>query len=420
MKKLISAVMATVCAMSVTASATVLEFQMNSTTLNIQNNDGITSKTLDVAPFTVNDRTVVPVRVISESFGADVKYNEADETVTITKGDKVIILTIGKDFANVNGLDIQLDVTAFTENGRTMVPVRFVSEQLGYQVEYEEIFENVLITDEPAAMMVSGIPVSQSTYKMLYDEFTNSDYSQDKAENVKMVESIITEIYSLSNGATLSEESKTTFKDTIDYEGYLQVATTLKTTYTQLMKKNLIAGEFYRSLSASDLIKSSDEDIKEQYNNNYVTAKHILIPTMDMETGMEFDEKEKTAAKNLAYDIYNKVQKGQDFDELMKAYSKDTGLEHYPDGYTFTRDEMVPEFEKASFDLDTGKVSSPIESMYGYHIIKKEPLAPITEELKATIEMERASSMLDLLVQSKISETEIIKNEEVINSIIGE
>ncbi|MCI5971133.1 MAG: peptidylprolyl isomerase, partial [Oscillospiraceae bacterium] len=46
------------------------------------------------------------------------------------------------------------------------------------------------------------------------------------------------------------------------------------------------------------------------------------------------------------------------------------GLSQNPDGYTFTKGDMVKEFEDAAYNLDVGKVSTPVKSAYGYHIIK--------------------------------------------------
>lgn len=98
----------------------------------------------DVPPVIENGRTLVPVRVIFEALGAEVTYNAASKTVAALKGDTVIILKIGGG-ANVNGKNIDLDVPAKIVDGRTLVPLRFISESLGATVNYDPATQSVKI-----------------------------------------------------------------------------------------------------------------------------------------------------------------------------------------------------------------------------------------------------------------------------------
>ncbi len=101
----------------------------------------------DVAPKLVNNRTMLPARLISESLGATVIWTAAEPNkVLIEKGDKVIIITIGSDIATVNGEEIKLDSPAFIENDRTYLPTRFLSEKLGATVEWVPETTQVIIT----------------------------------------------------------------------------------------------------------------------------------------------------------------------------------------------------------------------------------------------------------------------------------
>ena len=78
-------------------------------------------------------RTMVPVRVLAESFGADVEY--ADNVVTIVDGDTTVVMNIGEETYTVNGEEQTMDTAAVIGDGdRTYVPVRFVAEALGYSV----------------------------------------------------------------------------------------------------------------------------------------------------------------------------------------------------------------------------------------------------------------------------------------------
>ena len=89
----------------------------------------------DAAPYVDSAwRTMVPFRVLGETFGATVNWDEDAQTVTYTLGDTEIVMTIGSDTYTVNGDEKTMDTAPVIQNSRTMVPVRFVAEALGYTV----------------------------------------------------------------------------------------------------------------------------------------------------------------------------------------------------------------------------------------------------------------------------------------------
>ncbi len=104
------------------------------------------TKTNDVAPIIRNDRTMLPARFVAEELGAKVSWSEAERKVTIKKTDVEIILTIDSDIALVNGEEIKLDSPAFIENDRTYTSVRFIAENLGASVDWNEGSRKVIIT----------------------------------------------------------------------------------------------------------------------------------------------------------------------------------------------------------------------------------------------------------------------------------
>ncbi len=95
----------------------------------------------------------------------------------------------------------------------------------------------------------------------------------------------------------------------------------------------------------------------------FVSAKHILVEAAT--------EEDKPEALKKIKEIQAKINAGEDFDKLMNEFSTDPGLQTQPNGYTFTKGQMVEPFEKAAFALEVGKVSDIVETDYGYHIIKK-------------------------------------------------
>lgn len=100
----------------------------------------------DVSPMTIQNRTMVPVRKIFESVGAMVDWDEANETITSTKNDQIIVMTIDSTEATVNGAPVTLDVPATVIDNRTLVPLRFISESLGLKVDWIEDSQLVQIT----------------------------------------------------------------------------------------------------------------------------------------------------------------------------------------------------------------------------------------------------------------------------------
>lgn len=104
------------------------------------------TKVNDVAPLIRNDRTMLPARFVAENLGADVKWDNDTRKVTITKDDITIIITINSQTALVNGKAIVLDSPAFIENDRTYTPLRFIAEKLGADVEWNGETQEVTIT----------------------------------------------------------------------------------------------------------------------------------------------------------------------------------------------------------------------------------------------------------------------------------
>ena len=101
---------------------------------------------LDVPPEIVNGRTVVPLRFIGEQLGASFEWDGETRQITYTKDDTTILLWIGQNRAVVNGEELTLDVPPEIINGRTVVPLRFIGEQLGASFEWEGTTQTITIT----------------------------------------------------------------------------------------------------------------------------------------------------------------------------------------------------------------------------------------------------------------------------------
>ncbi len=92
---------------------------------------------VELDAFVVDGRTIVPVRFISEKLGAEVKWDGETQTISIRGFGKDIQLYIGKQYAVVNGDTVTLDAAPVVSAGVTRVPVRFVSKTLGAIVKWD-------------------------------------------------------------------------------------------------------------------------------------------------------------------------------------------------------------------------------------------------------------------------------------------
>jgi len=112
---------------------TVPVFASETMVVNVDGN----SISLDVAPVLVDNRALVPIRAIAEQLGGDVSYDSSTGTVQILTAGSNVKLTLNSTTAEVNGNLVSLDVPAQIINDRTLVPLRFVGESLGANVNYD-------------------------------------------------------------------------------------------------------------------------------------------------------------------------------------------------------------------------------------------------------------------------------------------
>lgn len=103
-----------------------------------------------VPPTTQNGRLLVPLRSVFEALGAIVDYNVETRTIDALRGSTRLKITLGSNTAFVNDQPVRLDTPAQTSLGRTLVPLRFVGEAFGAQVDWNPSDQTVVITS-PAA-----------------------------------------------------------------------------------------------------------------------------------------------------------------------------------------------------------------------------------------------------------------------------
>jgi len=107
--------------------------------------------TLDTPPVIISGRTLVPLRPIIEGLGGGITWVPDTRSVAVDFNGTTLLLQIGNRTAVVNAESVVMDVPATIMNGRTMLPVRFVSEHLGAEVSWHEPSRTVTINVNSAA-----------------------------------------------------------------------------------------------------------------------------------------------------------------------------------------------------------------------------------------------------------------------------
>jgi hypothetical protein len=170
--------------------------------------------------------TLVPLRGIFEKLGAEVKWDQDTQTVTATKGGTAIKLTIGQQSAFVNGKAVSLVAKAEILNGSTMVPLRFVSEALGADVQWDNVNTMAIITSaggtapvvqapQTSGQVVHGIKVQYGKHN--YGTSNQAQYDQvmkivnDAVSDVANVP-IPDEVTKYANGDRASNYAKETYE----------------------------------------------------------------------------------------------------------------------------------------------------------------------------------------------------------------
>jgi len=111
----------------------------------------------EVPPTIEDDRTLIPLRFLFEQMGDDVDWDAAARTATIANEENEISVSIDNPVATLNGVSEEMDVPARLIDGKTMVPLRFLSEGLGYDVEWDAETRVITITTDPVAVMMKNI-----------------------------------------------------------------------------------------------------------------------------------------------------------------------------------------------------------------------------------------------------------------------
>src|ERR1700732_3534982 len=214
----------------------------------------------------------------------------------------------------------------------------------------------------PVLAKVNGSEIRQSDVALAEEELGPSLAQMDPATKKDNVLSFLIDMKIVAKAAEDKKvENNEDFKKRLAF------------TRSRLLMDSLLASEG-KAATTDDAMKKVYEDASKQIaGEQEVHARHILVETED-------------EAKAVAEEL----KKGADFADIAKKKSKDPGASDGGDLGFFTKDQMVPEFSTVAFALEPGKISEPVKSQFGWHIIKVEEKrnrkAPEFDQVKSQIE----------------------------------
>src|SRR6202142_4437737 len=196
----------------------------------------------------------------------------------------------------------------------------------------------------PVLAKVNGAEIRQSDMALAEEELGPSLAQMDPATKQENVLSFLIDMKIVAKAAEAKK-----IEDRDDFKARLAFAR------NRLLMDNLLATEGKAATTDEAMKKVYDEAAKQISGEQEVHARHILVETEDEAKAIEAE-----------------LKKGADFAELAKSKSKDPGAADGGDLGFFTKDKMGPEFSAVAFALEPGKISDPVKSQFGWHVIKVE------------------------------------------------
>src|ERR1700732_3584945 len=214
----------------------------------------------------------------------------------------------------------------------------------------------------PVLAKVNGAEIRQSDVAIAEEELGPSLAQMDPSTKKENVLRFLIDMKIVAKAAEAKKiEEREDFKARLAF------------TRNRLLMDNLLAVEDKAATTEDAMKKVYEEPAKQIEGEQEVHARHILVESEDEAKAIETE-----------------LKKGADFAELAKKKSKDPGASYGGDLGFFTKDQMVPEFSAVAFALEPGKISDPVKSQFGWHVIKVEEKrkrkAPDFDQVRSQIE----------------------------------
>ncbi|MGA9002815.1 MAG: peptidylprolyl isomerase [Pseudolabrys sp.] len=226
---------------------------------------------------------------------------------------------------------------------------------------------------DPLVAKVNGVEVHQSDLTVAEDEAGQIPPMSPEAKQDYLVQ-FVADMILVSKAA---QDKK--LGDSADFKRKLEFAR------KKLLMEGLLQSVGKEAVTDAAMHQVYDEAVKQIAEEKEVHARHILFraPAGDDKAAKEAEDKVKA--------VIVRLKKGEDFAKVATEVTEDpSGKANGGDLGYFTKEQMVPEFSDAAFKLETGQISEPVKTQFGWHVIKVEDKrtkqAPKFEDVKAQIE----------------------------------
>jgi len=366
-RKLLSVVLAGALVASFAPGANVLAAPSNSISIYIDGNQLYT----DQPPVSIGGRTFLPLRAIFEGLNSSVDWNGRTKVITAKRDDTTVVLKLGSKTATVNGQTVALDVPAQSIKNRTMVPVRFVSEAMGEEVDWNPSSRAVYIKTSSGG--VSAVPNVYARINGQNGDGRDIEVSFSKAAKesnvdhyrVMLVKSEKSSYFTTSTAQSVSSQNYTTVlgiggdqyisltSQTRDVDGDLIRANQSYVAYVLTASKSnefaLSSGSQKVTVTASTPVssvtnvKASDvsdygdgRDLyvsftKPDNETNIANYRVLVVKTKD---AYKFDLTAANAVSSSNSTLVNKS--GKNVSTTLSSNARDTSGEYIKDGVSYT------------------------------------------------------------------------------------
>lgn len=176
------------------AAQTSVVLQINNSVMTVNGTEKAVDEGYDTKPVIVDGRTLLPVRAVIENLDGNVNWNNDTKEVNLTHNENEIVLTINSTQALLNDKVQTLDTAPVIINSRTMLPIRFIAESFGFNIEWNENNKTIIITKNDTSE-----ENTESTTKTASEQITEPENIKDETPEPENGSNILVAYFSATN-----------------------------------------------------------------------------------------------------------------------------------------------------------------------------------------------------------------------------
>ncbi len=226
---------------------------------------------------------------------------------------------------------------------------------------------------DPVIAKVEGVEIHQSDLTIADEDVRGDNPGTDEASKREYLINYLTDLILIAKAAEAKK-----IPDSADFKARMAFAR------NKTLMEIMLVEQTKSAVTDEALHKIYEEAMKQQGGQQQVHARHILFRVADPN-----DKAASKAAEDKVKAVIVRIKKGEDFVALANSMTEDpSGKQNGGDLGYFTRETMVPEFAEVAFKMQTGQVSDPVKTQFGWHVIKVEdkrdgpPFDQVREEIE--------------------------------------